>query len=609
MINNMREKKIFRPIIMSLVAFLIFAQLITGVTYAETEQTGVLGKVYTLDEDSHYEFSDMKEFSLSDETKTYGDFFLGGNVADIGMKNGVPAYEVENGNLKLSYIYSDTLLKTKETAWHIINDKSKKIDGIKLDEKIQSGAIILQTSKDQKNWTTVKCNTDIFSKQPVNTEALYKTEDIEILNGCYYRLIVAYKMQKLQNTKELLFWDLDDYKDKKIAEVYEFYAYSASSDNSETLNQTYNLGEKVRAKNFDGYTGIDKIEKKDPHYGWDLGQFYVSGYTEEIITDKDDIVFLKNVGDKVTLWFNLEEDINRLNGDKDLAISVDSEGYDEYFETPRMNFGKGTLIIRHTDYQNNASDPQIYTNYLEANTSIGADTKVQLFEEGDYEVALDYEITNNKLIDKVGHYRIFFKFSVRNGNCMVYPFDVGTGGELTNGALTENGFMIDLAKSRYLNVNVKREVLVESADGIIKDTRYNAPAHDGEEYTKDGIYTITAINQYTNQKTQKKIYVGADNIMKAHVSTGLTIEEINKMLDEGAEISEDGIITLSEASSESEVTVREGEQSYAKQIVIGMIILICFVIILVMFRRRKNRQAILEETSAIVDSQHKGGEQ
>lgn len=185
---------------------------------------------------------------------------------------------------------------------------------------------------------------------------------------------------------------------------------------------------------------------------------------------------------------------------------------------------------------------------MEANTSVGADTKVQLFEEGDYEVALDYEVTSDQFIDKVGHYRIFFTFSVRNGNCMVYPLDVSTGSELTNSSMTENGFMLDLAKSRYLQINVKREVLTDSADGLVEDTRSNAPARDGEKYTEEGIYTITATNQYTNQKTTKKIYVGTNNLMKAVMTSGLSIEEINKLISEGATIDDEGTLTLAEES-------------------------------------------------------------
>ena len=232
----------------------------------------------------------------------------------------------------------------------------------------------------------------------------------------------------------------------------------------------------------------------------------------------------------MTLWFKLNQDINCLNGIPNLSITNDTEGYDQYFETSRMNFGRGALIIRHTDYNNTKSSPTIYTNYLEANASVGADTKVQLFEEGDYEVALDYEVTKDELIDKTGHYRIFFKFSVRNGNCMAYPIDVKTGSELTNSSMTENGFRLDLAKSRYLKINLKKEILKDSADGLIEDTRFNGPVQDGAEYTEEGIYTITTSNEYTGQSTVKKIYVGENDLLRACAATGLSVSEINSLI-------------------------------------------------------------------------------
>ena len=107
---------------------------------------------------------------------------------------------------------------------------------------------------------------------------------------------------------------------------------------------------------------------------------------------------------------------------------------------------------------------------------------------------------------------------------------------------------LDLAKSRYLQINVKRGVLTDSADGLVEDTRSNAPARDGEKYTEEGIYTITATNQYTNQKTTKKIYVGRNNLMKAVMTSGLSIEEINKLISEGATIDDEGTLTLAEES-------------------------------------------------------------
>ena len=545
------KKKLYMQISTMILCVVALTTLysVNAFTKSKSEKNAIVGKVYEFDKNDDYDISESDKSSSTDKVETYGEFSILGNIGNVSEKNGVPAYEVTSGNLDLYYTYSDALLKAEEKKWHLVADKGKKLDGNKLDKKILKGAIIIQTSKDRKNWTDIKCLTNAFDDEPVRTETLYKTTDVQILNGCYYRIIVAYKTEKLEKIKKIAFVPVKDYEYKKTAEVYEFYAYSPSTEQEVSESeQTYALGKKTRVKEFDGYSGSSEIEKKDIHYNWDIGQFFVSGFTDKVKESDGNIVFLKNVGDKVTLWFNLNQNINELNGDKDLKITDDTEGYDKYFETERTDFGKGTLIIRYTDYNNNSSEPQVYKNYLAANTSVGADTKVQLFEEGDYEVALDYEVTSDQLIDKVGHYRIFFTFSVRHGNCMVFPLDVSTGSELTNSSMTENGFMLDLAKSRYLQINVKREVLTDSADGLVEDTRSNAPAKDGEKYTEEGIYTITATNQYTNQKTTKKIYVGTNNLMKAVMTSGLSIEEINKLISEGATIDDEGTLTLAKES-------------------------------------------------------------
>ncbi len=605
--SEIHKRKIFG---IRIIAALVSVAIILGIcptnALAETNKTTVVGKVYEFDKDTDYEFSDSEEYVSSEEGNTYGSFSISGTIDNISEVDGVPAYEISSGNLDVYYTYSDTLLKADEKSWHLIEDKGKKIDGQKLDEKILNGAIVLQTSKDRKNWTDVKCLTNAFSEEPIRTGALYTTTDVQILNGCYYRLIVVYETRKLTETNKILFVPVKDYEYKKTAEVYEFYAYTPSTEvDVTTSEQTYALGEKVRVKEFDGYSGSAEIDKKDVHYGWDIGQFFVSGYTDKVKEADGNVVFLKNVGDKVTLWFNLMQNIEELDGNEDLKITADTEGYDQYFETPRTNFGKGTLIVRYTDYNNNTSEPQIYTNYLEANASVGADTKVQLFEEGDYEIALDYEVTSDKLIDTVGHYRIFFTYSVRNGNCMVYPLDVSTGSELTNSSMTENGFILDLAKSRYLQINVKREILADSADGLVEDTRFNGPAKDGAQYTEEGIYTITAKNQYTNQTTTKKIYVGTNNVLKAFMTSGLSIEEINELVSEGATIDNDGVITLATGSvvenSSGEVDV-EAEKSEDKDeeginpiVIAGIILILIAIVCAFIFSKRKSNKKTKDE--------------
>ena len=118
--------------------------------------------------------------------------------------------------------------------------------------------------------------------------------------------------------------------------------------------------------------------------------------------------------------------------------------------------------------------------------------------------------------------------------------------------MTENGFRLDLAKSEYLHVTIKREVLKDSADGLVEDTRFNGVAKDGAEFVEEGIYTITATNDYVKEPTIKRIYVGTNNVLRAHMVTGFSIHEINDLVAQGATISDDGTIQLANITPETE---------------------------------------------------------
>ncbi len=333
--------------------------------------------------------------------------------------------------------------------------------------------------------------------------------------------------------------------------------------------QVYYLGSTVNAGTDTGYADDAALTEKDPHYGWSLGRFYATGFTT-VQRENGQVTFLKTTGDDIKLKFRLDQDIDCLNGNGALTINDDTNGYDQRFGTTKSDsgLGRGALIIRQIDYTNDQSAPQVYVNYLEG-TKLGAETEVSSFAEGDYEVALDYEIKNDarqtpgigpipslSILPEYSNYTIRFKFSVRNGDAMVFLLDSNTGSELTNSAVTENGFTVDFAKSHYLNIYVKRSVLSDSGSELV-DVRSNEPASDGKAYTDPGIYTITATNPSTNQTTEKIVYVGNDPLLKAYAITGYTLEQIQDMLAQGATVAEDGTIVwpqveTQEASAETE---------------------------------------------------------
>lgn len=396
------------------------------------------------------------------------------------------------------------------------------------------------------------------------------------------------------------------------------FAYAGSEENK------YELGEVVNTGKDNGYSGKGTINEDDPHFGWKMGRFYVSGYTRVDDENYDNPLFLKNVGDKVTLWFSLEQDINKLNGNKNLVVYNDKGTYDKYFQIEKTNFGKGALIIRHTNYQNEQGDPVIYTNYLSATAKKDVAVQVEVFEEGDYEVALNYEIQDTpfevfgqEMFPSYKNYRIFFKFSIRNGDCMVFPMEAETGSELTNTAFTESGFSLDFAKSRYLDVDIKKEVLAEGANGLTEDIRFNRPVADGELYTEEGIYTITAKNRYTDQQTIKKIYVGTNPVLKAVVTTGMSFEEINLQIDNGATIAEDGTIvppaeltpapvptitsTPTEGTPEGQTGVEEDESGDVGKWIalIVLTVVVIGAIVAVVYLRNRKKRSVVEDNEII----------
>ncbi len=519
--------------------------------HAEETTVEVEGKLYTFGEDDHYDYAESGSAEADPSVTANGKFTITGDLVKDGEKEGAASFAVSGDSVAFTYGYDDALLTAGDEDWHLVDDKSNTAAGVTLSGDILKGALILQTSKDGQEWLNEVKNCNIFADQPTQDKPFYAANVVQLANGYHYRVIIAYEIGRKTGESQFLFLNSDNLEYQKIAEVYEFYLHSAKSASNGNI-QTKTLGSVVNTGVDNGYSGADELKIKDPHYGWQIGSFYVSGYTRDT-TDDETPVFLKNPGDEVTLWFKLRQDIDALNGDENLRINEDTNGYDQHFQTPRMDMGRGTLIIRYTDEKGEKHEPEIYTNYLLANAALTADTVVRLFEEGDYEVALDYEIKKMPLtvaglevFPEFNNYQIFFEFKVRNGNCMVYPFDIETGMELSDESVTTNGFRLDLARSRYLKIDVAKSVVTQGANGYAEDVRFNRPAKDGEEYVDEGIYTFSVKNLYTNESTTKKIYVGDTACIRALSLNKMTIAELNDLLDQGAEIGDDGKLKLPE---------------------------------------------------------------
>lgn len=552
---SQRIKRLFS---MFLAVIIVLSAVVTvaPTVLAKDADLSISGKVYKLGEDDAYDYSSGKSSPAAPGKNTFGKLSITGDAKSVEDENGFPAYEVAAGNLAFAYSFDRKQLEKDEYEWGICEDSGKEIVDVSLGDKIRHGAIVVETSLDGKSWVVSSSLTDVFTEKSAVADGFYTTKDIQLQNGCYYRITVAYE-QKIRTEDTVIAKKVTkkNYSYREVVEVYELYAVS-----SEVVGSTISyldtprkeLGKKINTGKDNGFSGNEPIDKDDPHYGWELGTFVVNGYTRDTEDSKGNPVFLKNVGDKVVLWFHLNQDISALNKDTALSIAEDTNGYDRDNEIPQTDFRHGALIIRYTDSEDKVHDPVIYTDYLAANVGTDADTRVQLFEEGDYTVSLDYEIKNSprqiknvSVVPTYTDYKISFSFSIRNGNCMVFPFDIDSGNELANLAISEEGFMLDMARSRYLTIDVQRSTLKKSGDGkLVEDIRFNRPAKDGDKYTDDGIYTFTVKNLYTGESTTKVIYVGTDKYLRALAKTGYTLEQLNADIAKGAVVGETGSVVM-----------------------------------------------------------------
>lgn len=196
--------------------------------YAETGKADISGQIVTFDNKSDYVFEEAVSTFDTADTETYGDFFIQGNIADVSFKDGMPAYGIGSGDISLFYNYGDDILNADIDVWHLYEDKSNKAISTKLDSDILKGAYIVQTSIDGINWVTSDSETNIFSDVPVRTESIYITTEVQLNNGCYYRVIVLYQLRMKTGETKILFITKDNYEYKKVAEVYQFYAYDVN---------------------------------------------------------------------------------------------------------------------------------------------------------------------------------------------------------------------------------------------------------------------------------------------------------------------------------------------------------------------------------------------
>ncbi len=341
----------------------------------------------------------------------------------------------------------------------------------------------------------------------------------DLLNDAYYSLAVKAQEAGEYERAIGLYTMIGQYGDatKHIIECYKMcgiqYVYMETT--------LVNAGKKGG-----NYSESKSITRSDIDNGCELGSFIISGFTEKEESGTK-TTFVKTRGHDMTLWFDLERNIDDLPGNGKRSILSDPKGWDTTFKAPESvtDFGRGTLLVQHVGADGKPRTV-IYTDYLAAKETGTANTRIEIKEEGIYNVALDYMIKNSDLKEALNSttcYRISFSFEVKNGSGMVYLFDTETGSELEDYSRTEAGFRIDKGNSKSVKVNYIRFAINQNGNAL--DVRASAPASDGDVFTETGYYILTMINTETGVALEKHIFVGDQSDLEEYSEIELELKK------------------------------------------------------------------------------------
>lgn len=172
----------------------------------------------------------------------------------------------------------------------------------------------------------------------------------------------------------------------------------------------------VKTKHDNGFIKIEAIDEKDPHSGWSLGEFTIQGFSEMTEEADGTPVFLMKEGDEITLHFRLKQDIDTLNGDSNLRINEDKNGYDTAFDVKNINFGRGCLILQKTDSDGHVNEPTVIPDFLTQAAENSDAVTIGPLEKGSYNGQLDYEMRYKRILGISGYhdYKIPLSFKIKN---------------------------------------------------------------------------------------------------------------------------------------------------------------------------------------------------
>lgn len=198
----MREKGYLQILIYILLS-MFFCGLCSMTVKAEGDI--IFPQIYEMpDETGYYAIPDYKTDRFSYGKTNMGQFSVNGNFVATGTYSNYSAYAVDDV-VTFSYRYGGIYNSDDETVWDIISDDTNNLAGLNLDKKIKEGVVIIQKSTDGITWTNATEPVNDFLKNSNDENPVIYTANLnEIKQGTYYKITVAYSMQKGSEIREFV---------------------------------------------------------------------------------------------------------------------------------------------------------------------------------------------------------------------------------------------------------------------------------------------------------------------------------------------------------------------------------------------------------------------
>ena len=292
----------------------------------------------------------------------------------------------------------------------------------------------------------------------------------------------------------------------------------AETTATETNGNSYSFAKLLSCSDRSGYTNPQSLSVGDPLVGVNVAEIRLENFSATTVKEGK-LYFLKTTPDIPVLSIVPLTDFNNLGG---TGTWINEDGDTRI---PDFGFigeiGYGWLGISHKDYQGKIQTVCI-SNVLRKIKDGVSFSPAWFGEEGSYQISLCFEVKRQIGREKkwdwwpfkyhydtiygFTNYKIDAQFEIRNANVQIFSFD-SDGNELLSGAVCKE-FTLDFASSHYLNVNIKREIAVDSNKLMeTTDVRFNSVGVDKRVYSTPVVYTIEILSDITGARTTRRILV------------------------------------------------------------------------------------------------------